>query len=81
MKPIGLTYKSDGELMIVHLCLCCGRISCNRIAGDDNAYTVSCLLEESNSLREDIRTRLVSHGITVLSQEDAQQVSVILFGK
>jgi uncharacterized Zn finger protein len=47
MEPIGLTFKKDGELMIVHQCLNCGKISPNRIAGDDNTYIICSLLDKS----------------------------------
>jgi DNA-directed RNA polymerase subunit RPC12/RpoP len=36
MKPIGKTFKKDGEEMIVHKCEKCGVTSKNRIAGDDS---------------------------------------------
>ena len=48
MKPIGLTFKKDGELMIVHKCLNCGKISRNRIAGDDNPYAIVPLSNEED---------------------------------
>ena len=80
MKPIGLTYKPDGELMVVHLCLNCSKITCNRIAGDDNSHVVVCLLEELNNLNMEIITRLISRGITLLTQNDKQNVLTILYG-
>lgn len=49
MEPIGLSFKSDGELMIVHRCLSCGKISKNRIAGDDNTYSITKLIDNSLS--------------------------------
>jgi len=58
MMPIGLKFKSlkenpftnkvSGELMVVHACLGCGKISANRIAGDDNSYQLLKLLDSSN---------------------------------
>jgi hypothetical protein len=80
MKPIGLACKSNGELMVVHLCLNCHKISGNRIAGDDNSYAVSCLLEEPGNLSEDIRSGLLNRGIRLLTQDDKQIVSDALYG-
>ncbi len=90
MKPIGLTFKdikpnpytgrASGELMIVHLCLNCGKISCNRIAGDDNPYTITCLLAEATNLDRGIINRLVSQGIKLLNQDDKPEVLVALYG-
>jgi hypothetical protein len=56
MRPVGLALKrtrkkyeaSAGELMLVHLCVECERVSVNRMAADDDAarvweiYTASC---------------------------------------
>ena len=82
MKPIGLTFKNvktnpftdrtSGELMIVHLCLNCGKISCNRIAGDDNSYAIISLLDNS--------TKLSSRGVRLLTQKDKQEVLIALYG-
>ena len=80
MKPIGLTYKKDGELMIIHLCLSCQAISCNRIAGDDNAYTITCLLRESQTIDKKTYTKLTTQGIIVLTVEDTHDVLMSLYG-
>jgi len=80
MKPIGLTYKQDGELMIIHYCVCCGKISCNRIAGDDNPYTILCLLSAAYNLEKDVSSRLTRHGIQALTQNDRHDVLTILYG-
>lgn len=80
MKPIGLTYKSDGELMIVHLCLNCGKVSRNRIAGDDNPYVLTCLLEAPSNLNTEIISGLTGHGIRLLNQDDKKNVLTILYG-
>jgi len=80
MKPIGLTYKQDGELMIIHLCLGCGKISANRIAGDDTPYAIRCLLDTPCTIERHILSRLARYGITVLTQEDQQDVLTVLYG-
>ncbi len=90
MEPIGLTFKNiktnpftgkvRAELMIVHLCLHCGKISCNRIAGDDNAYIITCLLENQNKLDREIIISLTSQNIRLLTQNDRHEVFTSLYG-
>jgi len=80
MKPIGLTGKQDGEVMIIHLCLQCGKISCNRIAGDDNSYVITQLLEKADTLSQDIAERLVKCGITCFTQKDKEIIFISLYG-
>jgi DNA-directed RNA polymerase subunit RPC12/RpoP len=46
MKPTGLTTKKDGEIMIIHKCEKCGKVSNNRIAGDDNTDTILSLADD-----------------------------------
>lgn len=70
MQPIGLTLKSNGELAIVHQCLNCGKISCNRIAGDDNPHVILFLLEGSSKVS----------GVSLLTMEDREDVLVAIFG-
>lgn len=59
--------------MIVHLCLNCGKISCNRIAGDDNAYTLIKLLDEATQQTSDLN-------ISLLSRKDRQLVLTCIYG-
>jgi DNA-directed RNA polymerase subunit RPC12/RpoP len=56
MRPIGLTLKRsrnkyarerDGEVMLIHQCAECGKLSINRIAADDNEALILQTLEES----------------------------------
>ena len=70
MKPVGLTLKSGGELAVVHQCARCGAISYNRIAGDDNSYSILSLLENPIQLKR----------IRILTLEDKEQVLTALFG-
>lgn len=85
MEPIGLTLKDikrnpftsriTGELMIVHRCVRCGKISKNRIAGDDNEYSLISLLEKT----EDIDHQ--KKHIDLLMSENKKLVRFILFGE
>lgn len=75
------TGRSNGDLMIIHACVNCGKISPNRISGDDNAYMILTLLDESKSIDESIHIRLKQLGISVLTQEDKDDVEAALFGR
>lgn len=89
MEPIGLTVKHrrnkyrhgrDGELMLIHRCSECGRLSINRIAADD---LIECLMDiYHNSMKLDIFTqlRLKESGIQLLKKPDHKLVSYQLFG-
>ncbi|BBB48677.1 hypothetical protein Pelsub_P1906 [Pelolinea submarina] len=90
MQPIGLTLKpgkvnryareNSGEIMLVHYCLSCGRISCNRIAGDDNAYSIIDLLNESLALDSSWMREMSANQISLLTSADKQMVLRALFG-
>lgn len=70
MKPIGLTIKSDGvELMGIHQCLSCGKISKNRLAGDDNDIFVRNVFKKSHDLSEQTRQLLTEEGIVLCDNE------------
>lgn len=49
MKPIGLVTKKDGEIMLVHLCEKCGKISTNRIAGDDDIKRIKKVFKNQDT--------------------------------
>jgi hypothetical protein len=36
MEPIAVTVRGEGNWVLVHRCLSCGRLRLNRTAGDDN---------------------------------------------
>lgn len=90
MKPIGLMFKNsqvnpftgrtNGDLMIIHECTNCGKISPNRIAGDDNVYMILSLLDESLSVSDALRAGLLQRGISMLTQTDKNDVETALFG-
>lgn len=80
MKPIGLTCKHDGEIMVVHLCLHCGKISCNRIAGDDDPHIILSLLKPPTNLAQGALTHRLRRTIRLLTQHDTENVLVSLYG-
>lgn len=89
MQPIGLTLKrlakkyaenSQGELMLVHQCDDCGKISINRIAADDSDDLILSLLEKSDSLNAKIRDALAQDGVDLLDVSQVDLVRGRLFG-
>jgi len=79
MKPIGLTVKNTGgELMVVHKCLKCHKISKNRIAADDNTYVLFSLFKESLEISLNDREILKNAGIELC--DDEIEVQHMLYG-
>jgi hypothetical protein len=78
MRPLGLTVKpgrnkyaaDSGELMLVHMCEECGRVSINRIAADDDAEALWEVFCASDRLSDAIRPLLFLSGIGLLQGED-----------
>jgi hypothetical protein len=89
MRPVGLTVKAagkkygpgHGELMLIHLCMECERLSINRIAADDIPGNVLSVFEDSFELDMQFRSRLEAEGITVLTSIDHEDVHSQLFGR
>ena len=89
MEPIGLTFKHEGidkygkmkqgEIMIVHHCVECGKININRIAGDDDEKAIISLLSQTHTSNE-IQTALSVSSIKLLSVQDEPEVRKQLFG-
>ena len=90
MEPIGLTSKNitynkytgktSAELMIIHICKNCSRISCNRIAGDDNTHSIISLFEKSQTLSIETIRLINNANIKLLTNNDSEIVSKSLFG-
>lgn len=88
MSPVGLSIKRSGkrygnglgELMIVHHCMECDKVSANRIAADDVAMTIFELYERS--LRQYLQTQeyLKNEEVTLLGKEECALVKARLFG-
>jgi hypothetical protein len=86
MEPIGLTFKHEGysrigEIMLIHLCSVCQKISINRVARDDPEYKILEIFSQSFELSETLKSRLSGHDIYLLTEPDKQELSVQLFGK
>ena len=90
MQPVGLTLKrsrnkyareQDGELMLVHRCTECGKVSINRTAADDEPSVVFTLLDGADRLDPQTCAQLQSGGIQVLDQRALSIVRARLLGK
>jgi hypothetical protein len=89
MQPVGLTFKqiskrygvAYGELMLVHRCTECGKLSINRIAADDDAETMLAIYQDSHRLSRHVCAELEAAGIQTLTAADVTKVSDLLFGR
>lgn len=91
MKPIGLTFKQEGinkygvkkqgELMLIHQCVKCGKISINRLAGDDNEKMILKILKDSLNLSKEKIKELKEKGIEIITLNQKQEVLNQIFGK
>ena len=90
MKPIALAFKNyevnpftnkgSSELMVIHQCSNCCKISSNRIAGDDNEYQIISILEHSFNLDINTMNKIKNLGINIISSENKDKVLISLFG-
>lgn len=80
MKPIGFTLKNDGELMVIHVCLRCGTVSPNRIAGDDNAYVIVQLMNDTVSPDVNVTDQLHTLNIHLISREERSLALTAILG-
>lgn len=89
MRPIGLTLKrvrrryagaQAGELMLVHRCEDCERISINRIAADDLAYALEEVYAASLRLPNALRACLAAQSIVLLGDAERGLVQARLYG-
>lgn len=90
MQLVGLTFKRvakkyagpwQGELMLVHLCKACSKISINRVAADDDTVLILAALAESTRLDSAVYDGIAQHGITLLGPAQIDLVEKALFGK
>lgn len=90
MQPIGITMKqtrnkyasySKGELMLIHRCSECSKLSINRIAADDQAEALINIYHASLNLDEVIYQHLDRAGIHPLLGTDETILTDQLFGR
>jgi hypothetical protein len=90
MRPVALTLKrtpkkytqaNRGELMLVHLCEDCGRVSINRFAADDDVATVLGIFDNLCGLDAQTKSVLMKSGIIPLEAGDRHIVLEQLLGR
>ncbi|MBE0697403.1 MAG: RNHCP domain-containing protein [Anaerolineaceae bacterium] len=89
MEPVALALKktnkkygikTQGELMLIHCCKDCRKLSINRIAADDIAENILEIFIRSHKLDYQVRAMLEQHGIQPLQPSDEEIVRARLFG-
>jgi hypothetical protein len=89
MQPIGLTIKRSqdkygktrlGELMLIHRCNECGKLSINRIAADDLAERLEEIFYASMSLERSLKDQLYANAIHLLQEDEWRLVVTRLHG-
>ncbi len=90
MRPVALSLKltpkkyasqQPGELMVVHLCAGCGKLSLNRLAADDDLDELFRIFETSFSLDGFLCQRLSESDIHPLTAGDQSLVRLRLLGQ
>lgn len=74
------TGRGGGELMLIHRCTNCGKLSPNRIAGDDNEYQILCLLKESIDINQILANQIKKLGLILITSKNKEEAMVSLFG-
>jgi hypothetical protein len=89
MRPIGLTVKPGrdkfgldcyGELMLIHCCKDCGKLSINRIAADDITERLLEVFHTSIGIDAQTRIELRSNDIHLIQEDEAWMVTRQLNG-
>lgn len=89
MEPIGLTVKAvqkrygsnHGELMLIHRCVDCGKISINRLAADDLSEEIAGVYHTSLTLNREVKTELLNSNIHLLGKSDYALFRKRLYGE
>jgi len=89
MEPVGLAFKqtrkkyvshNPGEMMLVHRCIECAKISINRIAADDDPEVLFEVFRGSILPNRDLHREIEEHGIQILQASDSLLVETRLYG-
>lgn len=90
MQPVGLTIKrsykkyasaTGGEIMLVHWCSGCEKISINRIAADDISVVILEVFQISLAIPAQIRENIHLNGINLLAESNIDLIHQQLFGQ
>lgn len=72
--------RQSGELLLVHLCAECGRVSLNRLAADDDPENVEAVFRAASRLDLETRSRLALAQVSLLDEGEIDFVRLQLFG-
>ena len=89
MRPVGLALKRThkkygravGELMLVHLCVDCGKVSLNRIAADDDVDKVWGIFANLPGQEGQVLAQVRESGVDPLDLTASGLVQAQLFGR
>jgi len=86
MRPIGLTFRIEstgrlGEIMLIHDCSGCSKISINRIAADDIDAEILQIFSSSWLMPQRLVRQILGQGIRLALRTDAQEIRKQLFGQ
>jgi hypothetical protein len=90
MRPVGLALKrtrkkygpqAAGELMLVHRCVECGKVSLNRIAADDDVDKAWGIFTSSSGPDDQILAQVRESGVDPLDLSASNLVRAQLFGR
>ena len=89
MKPVGLTFKQvrkkyprqeSGELMIIHQCVDCAKVTINRVAADDFTDRLLEVWDVSKDVEPNTWRLLEAKGIQAAREEDWNRVQAQVLG-
>jgi len=86
MQPVGLTFRIEsrgrrGEIMLIHACSGCPKISINRIAADDLDTEIVGVFNASQMMSEPLRRKTLGQGIVPALRSDTREIQRQLYGK
>ena len=85
MRPVGLTFRIEdgqnrGEIMLIHACGGCPKLSINRIAGDDTEERILEVFAASMVIADDLRSEIEGEGIYLADKCDRGNILDQLYG-
>jgi len=81
MIPIGLAWKKNMEISLVHMCKNCKKLDVNRIAGDDNTAMLEGVYQTSLRLSPEVARIMEDQGIQLILQDEYPALRATLYGK
>lgn len=90
MEPIAIAFKDyrrnpftgvgSGELTLIHKCTNCGKLSSNRIAGDDSEYNILCLIKDSLAIDNELYSLVRKLKLELITDNNKEESLVSLLG-